>query len=147
MATAMGGQGATVEATTDELRVDHRLLGQLLARIELVAEAMSACELLAELREYLLGHFEAEMRQDGFFDQVLERAPWHATAVDVLRREHTTVIVEIERIHRHLSSRPPPDSAPMQDQLLSLVQTLRNHESREGALACEILQTELGDGD
>ncbi len=140
------GQGSIVQTTTNEIQVDHRLLGELLARIEIADQIAGACSLLAELRGYLLGHFEAEMREDGFFDQVLERAPWRAGVIEDLRREHRTVIVEIDRIHARLSTRPPPPD-PFRADLVSLVETLRDHESREGALACEILEAELGDCD
>lgn len=118
---------------TEAAGLDHEVLRDLIERIEDEArrERPTLYVRLEELAVLLGRHFRREEAVGGFFDRVLENAPWEEDRVRALKREHAAFLASIDFLQRRGAGAGTPER--MQE-IACFISLLRAHEIAEGVL-------------
>jgi iron-sulfur cluster repair protein YtfE (RIC family) len=136
----------------DKIIQEHAALRHKLGRIHTVlAEPAPAQEeieaLLREFSNTLVAHFAKE-EEDGFFDEIVSRAPQLADQAGKLRVEHRHLVHDITQLLQFASAGSP--SMPWWRELSSrchvLSKKLMQHESDEGRLMQRAFHEEVAAG-
>lgn len=104
--------------------------------------------MLSAFRELLFSHFRSEER-DGFFEQIVARAPQLSRQADVLTREHAALLDELDRLIRSVQG---VSGRPLCWQTLGMsfdgfTKNLMHHESAENGILQQAYVDDLGTKD
>jgi len=135
------------ERAQKEVAVDHQFLKMGLSWLASAREEGAIASMLDDLDEYLKHHFDAEEREGGFFDAVLEKAPRHASHVEELKAEHGHMLEQISAIRASIEAPYKEASEALLEKVADFVRTMRDHEKREASLLQDAFGRDVGTGD
>ena len=137
----------------EQLLAEHGELQRLLQRTHkaLSAKQPSAervAGLLTELEDRLECHFAHE-EMEGYFAEIIAAAPWLATQVDALRKQHAEFLQALHRLGRHLDSpgRRPSWPEEMGVEFSAFLTRFVEHERSENRLLHETYNRDVGAAD
>jgi iron-sulfur cluster repair protein YtfE (RIC family) len=143
----------TKHELSEELLQDHEHLGELLGRIHRILgdrqeTVVGVAEVLASFGEHVERHF-AEEETAGFFDDVVDRAPWLSNRIDALRTEHQQFLNAVGRLNEVAVD---GDGSADWFQRLEVAfhefsSELMHHESAENAILLEAYTNDIGAAD
>jgi hypothetical protein len=124
---------------------DHAALHPMLAALH-AADVEHARGRLATLYEFLVRHFEREESAGGFFDFVLDHAPWYQARVRALRLEHAVVLTRLEGLAAEIDV---ADELPagFEARIQNVIRLLNRHERQEHSMMQHALQIDIALGD
>lgn len=139
----------TIETTSvarafAELRDDHRRLEELLERLRTARDLPLLVSTLKELNSALVAHFAREEHPGGLYDVLGVCAPQHRAPLRELVDEHYRILGTVRELvqrTRELEERFIRE----REEVLHLADRLREHETREHALAREALGPDAGE--
>jgi hypothetical protein len=126
---------------------DHKILRELLGRIEGSADLCQLQGLMAELKPLLVEHFEREDADTGFPDIVRSNAPDRMAVVEELAGEHDEILAMIEGLEGRIRELLEGPAAQLFREGVELAEKLRRHESRETDLLLDVMYTDMGTKD
>ena len=145
---------STRHARQAQITQEHEELRSLLAQVHhLLAEQVESKAVVAEkiqlLFKHVAAHFEEEEEEaNGFFDQLVERAPQIADRVEQLRSEHGKMLVEMGRLSHLVSESAASDWwTRLQTEIHDFSKSLMHHENSENELLQKVYDDDLGTGD
>lgn len=130
------------EQIREQIELLHRQLVQRRASLEDIEQSLIA------LRDILFSHFHSEER-DGFFEQIVARAPQLSRQADVLTHEHTALLNELDGL---IQSVQGISGRPLCWQTLDMsfddfTKKLMHHESAENGILQQAYVDDLGTKD
>jgi hypothetical protein len=131
----------------ETIEVDHKFLRTVLGWLRSAKDEGSIGALMEDLDEYLVGHFEAEEKEDGFFDSVLLETPRHAHQIDELKAEHVTIKEMVAKVRGELNPPYGPASDALQAKVQAIAELLHRHERKEHAMLQDSLERDMAAGD
>lgn len=131
-------------ASLDVIAEEHESLANLYAQILHTLEAaprqaLPAMSLLDDLVERLLDHFAHE-EQGGYYSHIVELAPWRASTVDELKRQHAVLLRLVVRIARmaQLADKSNAWSEVVHEDFAEFLRRVVEHEAQENRLVQEV---------
>ena len=143
----------TKHELSEEILREHEDLRELLGKIHrMLANRLesvaSVSEMLASFGEHVELHF-AEEETAGFFDDVVDRAPWLSNRIDALRTEHQQFLAAVRKLNEVAAD--GDGSADWFQRLESAFHRfsseLMHHESVENAILLEAYTDDIGAAD
>jgi hemerythrin len=131
-------------ASLDAIAEEHEALANLYAQILDALQAapgqlFPAIGLLDDLVVRLVEHFAHE-EQGGYYSYVVEMAPWQASTVNELKRQHAVflrLVVRIARVVR-LANKSKHWSEAARKDFAEFLRRIVEHEAREYRLVQEV---------
>jgi hypothetical protein len=112
--------------------LSHQSLRARLERLEATAhEQLGLLSAFAALQEFLSKHFAHEEGPGGFFARIRNEAPMHVEQVDVLEREHASLLASARFIAGRVETLQPEE---LQAEVREFIALVRAHEIAEGVL-------------
>jgi len=142
--------GESVSTRLDQIFEEHRQLHHLLDRTHAALSSESTARILvaarlAELRDQLELHFAHE-EVDGYFKDVVRRAPQAAELVEALNAEHPRLFAAIEQLAKFVDE--SADEADWRDsasqRFADLIRQLALHERRENRMVQDAYNNDIG---
>jgi chemotaxis protein histidine kinase CheA len=127
----------------EQMRAEHHHIHKLDRQLQEAAELPDLLIRLAELRAFLPAHFLSEEEAGGFFDVVRSTTPRHAAHVDVLEREHHTLLADIDALAGRATICLGEVAAVLKD-ARALGRRLIEHEAAEDHMLMDAMCTDLG---
>jgi len=141
------------DSVYEQTQLEHE---QLRERIKFLHQRIDArpaspdeiVKLLRELRDALMAHFRGE-ECDGFFDQIVTRAPQLSRQAQKLTHEHVVFLEQVDsliQLAERSAGEPlcPPELAA---QFHDFSKLLMHHESEENGMLQSAYQDDLGTKD
>lgn len=131
---------------------EHHQLNQLLARLQaaLSTNDPRRAEILQwfdQLIAYVRDHFAHE-ENDGFFEQVADRAPRLKYEADLLKREHVEMLADLTQIDGRLHEDPSVDGLRKAGaDLRAFMHRFAEHEEGEDQILQEAFDRDVGSMD
>lgn len=136
-----------------EILNEHLELQVILDRIQAIFADPSRdrgpfAEAISELRSHLDVHFQTE-EKEGFFKDIVSRAPWLKDSAEELRKEHGEMLETIQGVSAHLAQGEPSDSwwGEVKGLYDKFVSQFVHHEHEENRLVQEAYNRDVGDKD
>ena len=114
----------------------------LVSRIQATRSKSLLPELLKSLHDLLVDHFAHEQFPGGLYESMGANQPEHHETLKVLVREHCEILSAARGLVEHASQRPVDDE--LHNEIAQVLRMLREHESREHALAQAIADSLSG---
>jgi hypothetical protein len=112
--------------------LSHHGLRARLERLEAAAsEQLGFLAAFADLHDFLKKHFAHEEGPDGLFSMIRNDAPMHEDQVEVLQREHASLLASARFIAGHAEEVTPEE---LQAEVREFITLIRAHEIAEGVL-------------
>ena len=126
---------------------DHRVLRDLLGRIETSADLCALRELMHEIRPLLVAHFQRVEDDTGFPDIVRDHVPSSQHVLDELITEHRAILDGVSDLERRIHELLEGPAARLFREGVELAERLRDHERRETDLLLDVMTTDMGTKD
>jgi hypothetical protein len=107
-------------------------------------ETAARCQTLIEAFRY---HVEQSEGPEGLLPEIVGRAPRLAHAVDEVKYEHQSLLVEMDRLHVAAGGGPHVDVEAVRREALSLLQALAAHRQRGSDLIYEAYLVDVEGGE
>jgi hemerythrin len=131
---------ASLDAIAEEHEALANLYAQILDALQVApGQLLPAIALLDDLVERLVEHFAHE-EQSGYYSHVVEMAPWRASTVNELKRQHAVflrLIVRIARVAR-LADKSKFWSEAVREEFAEFLRRIVEHEGQENRLVQEV---------
>jgi len=128
----------------EQMRAEHHHILELDRQLQEATDLHDLLPRLAELRAFLLAHFLSEEEAGGFFDVVRSTAPRHSAHVDLLAREHHTLLADLDALAARVTTCLGEIAAVLKD-ARTLGRRLSEHEAAEDHVMMDAMCTDLGE--
>jgi hypothetical protein len=108
------------------------------------SETAARCQTLTEAFRY---HVEQSEGPDGLLPEIVATAPRLAHAVDQVKQEHQSLLVELDQLYAAAGSGAPGDVEAVRRQALNLLQALAAHRQRGSDLIYEAYLVDVEGGE
>jgi hypothetical protein len=137
----------------DAFADQHDRIGRMLAEVrELLAQrrdALMVTATLGSLHVHLELHYVQEIQEDGFFDTIIEQAPWLKKRAVALIREHTLLTNALEELLSRANEGTPTEKwwNDMDARFEAFWKLFFRHEHAEIDLVQEAFNDDIGAAD
>ena len=132
------------EGIDEQILSEHDRIRELNQRLQTCPDMNALLACVAELRTFLVGHFEAEEQPGGFFDSVRDVAPGHhRRKVDELQHEHALMLAELDALSARATACLGLVAA-VQSDARAVGHRLTAHEAAEEHLLIDTMNTDIG---
>jgi hypothetical protein len=107
-------------------------------------ETAARCEMLIEAFRY---HVEASEGPGGLLPEIVATAPRLAHAVDQVKREHQSLLLELDRLHAAADAGGTVEVEAVRREALTLLQALATHRQRGSDLIYEAYLVDVEGGE
>jgi len=126
---------------------DHQDIEALMLQVATGASRAETIEAIERLRPLLERHFQSEEAElSGLHAEIVQKAPRHANALQMLKDEHAAILVQVDELAAIAKSSEAPD-ARRQELGEKLKARLEEHEATETEIFVDSIWTDLGAGD
>jgi len=135
----------------DPFAAEHDRLKRTLARLrQVLVERMAAqsevVALLADFADSVRAHFDHEEQFDGFFDNVVDEAPWLNDRTEALIDEHGELRSQLEQLQSHAINGVPSDAwwQKIHSRFEAFWLLFSRHEAQENQLVQAAFNEDIG---
>ena len=131
-------------AAISEVLQQHRAVHHLVGELRAATDLRDALRCLETLDAFLARHFEAEQAPDGFYDTILNTAPFFERRAKALIDDHGRVSTDIAGVCERVRELLDGPMADIFRDIDALSRRIIEHESGENQLLSDALYNELG---
>lgn len=137
-------KGARGGASIDEVLDQHRTVRRLVDELRCSSDLRQVMSALDGLRAFLADHFRVEAEPQGFYDTILQSAPWFEGRANRLVADHAAIEAEIEAVREQARALLEGPVSQVFARVDALGRRIGDHEADENQLLSDALYEEVG---